>query len=401
MDRMPLPANSRPSEPESGVLILGGDFQALGAARSLSKEGVPVILVDDEPNIARYSRCLKDRFRVLRLHESLHFADRLIDLAIKNKLRGWILLPNDDELIMLLSKNKEALSEYFVIPVPSWEIARKYYYKDETYELARRISVPVPRDYSGPTIEEILDHKPGFPMVLKPRTKEKYYPISRKKAIRVNDPTELRSEHRNMSLIIDPSEIVAQEFIPGGGKNLFSYAAFFDGQKIIAGMAANRLRQHPREFGHATTFAVSVDIPELRELSERLFREIGFYGIAEVEFMWDEREKTYKFIEINGRIWGWHTLAEAAGVNLPHLLYLYSHGRTVGYIEPRVGIKWIRSITDIPTCIVEILSGHMSLMEYIRSMKGTKEYAVFSRSDPIPFLMEFLLLPYLWWKRGF
>ena len=384
-----------------GVVILGGDFQALGASRCLATHNVPVILVDAGPNIARFSSCFRRRIRLPALHDPRIFADRLVALAKRYGLKGWMLLPNDDELVKLLAVNKEALSEWYAVPVPSWPVVRKYYYKNESYELAQRISVPVPKIYAGRAVEEILALGPVFPLVLKPRAKERYYPAAKKKAVRVNTPAELRREYKIMTSIIGPEEIVIQEFIPGGGKNLYSYAAFYDGCRIVAGMAANRIRQHPPDFGHATTFAISVDIPGLKDLSERLFREIDFYGIAEVEFMWDEREGLYKFIEINGRIWGWHTLAKAAGVNLPYLLYRHMTGQDVETQAPKVGVKWVRVITDFPTCIKEILAGRTSLREYGRSMSGSKEFAVFSFKDPLPFFMEFLMVPYLWWKRGF
>jgi D-aspartate ligase len=387
--------------PRVGVVILGGDFQGLGAIQSLAVHGIPVVLVDDEPNIARFSRHLSRAFRIPKLRFPHLFADRLISLAVAESLKGWVLLPNDDELVMLLSKNRGSLSDWFIVSVPPWSVARKYYYKNEAYEVAERISVPIPRIYRGRTAEEIMHEEPVFPLVLKPRAKEQYYPKTGKKAIRVNTSTEFFEQYRAMACIIDASEIIVQEFLPGGGRNLFSYAAYFDGREIVAGMAANRLRQHPREFGHATTYAISVDIPELRELSQRLFREIGFCGIAEVEFMKDDREGVYKFIEINGRIWGWHTLAKAAGVNLPYLLYLGLTGQELERAIPKSGVKWVRLITDVPTSIQDILGGHMTPREYLKSMSGPKEFAGFSRDDPLPFFLEFLFIPYLWWKRGF
>jgi len=35
------------------------------------------------------------------------------------------------------------------------------------------------------------------------------------------------------------------------------------------------------------------------------------------------------------------------------------------------------------------------------SLKGEREFAVLSLKDPLPFVIELLLLPYLWRKRGF
>jgi hypothetical protein len=34
-------------------------------------------------------------------------------------------------------------------------------------------------------------------------------------------------------------------------------------------------------------------------------------------------------------------------------------------------------------------------------MRGKKEFAVFSLNDPLPFIIEGIMIPYLWIKRGF
>jgi D-aspartate ligase len=155
------------------------------------------------------------------------------------------------------------------------------------------------------------------------------------------------------------------------------------------------------DFGHATTYAVTVDVPEIAELGKKLLRELGYWGIAEVEFMWDQRSQTHKFIEINGRFWGWHTLARAAGINFPKILHSYMHGVRTDAPSPALGTKWIRAITDIPTVLREIALGRLPFRDYLRTLDGCKEFAVFSSQDPLPSLIEIFLVPYLWAKRGF
>ena len=384
-----------------GIVMLGGDFQALGAVRSLAVKGVPVYLVDYELGICRYSRFVKKRVLINGLLNPDLFADKLIDLARRENVKGWVLMPNNDELIKLLSINMEKLDKWYKIPVPNWEVVKLFYFKNNAYRLAEQISIPVPTIYRGQNLEEFLSQNLSYPIVLKPAYKEKYYPITKKKAIRVNDENQFVQEYNAMSSIIDPSEIVVQEFLDGGPKNLYSYVGFFSGDRFDVGMAARRLRQHPMDFGHATTYAVSVDIPTLRDMAERLLCEMGFFGIAEVEFMYDEKVDQFKFIEINGRIWGWHTLAKAAGVNVPYAAWQYMIGAEIDSTEPKIDVKWIRLLTDIPTVVKEICGGRMRVKDYFRSIKGKKEFAVFSIKDPLPFFMEIFHVPYLWWKRGF
>ena len=138
------------------------------------------------------------------------------------------------------------------------------------------------------------------------------------------------------------------------------------------------------DFGHATTYAESVDVPEIVELGDRLLRKMGYWGVAEVEFMRDEKANVYKFIEVNGRFWGWHTLARAAGINFPKIVYDFMHGVRNAVPSPVIGAKWIRAITDIPTVTKEMICGRLSVPDYIGTIRGKKEFAVFSIKDPLP-----------------
>jgi predicted ATP-grasp superfamily ATP-dependent carboligase len=58
-------------------------------------------------------------------------------------------------------------------------------------------------------------------------------------------------------------------------------------------------------------------------------------------------------------------------------------------------------VTDLPTGIVEVLGGRLDWRDYLRSLKNFHVEAVFNREDPLPGLMELLLIPYLSLKRGF
>jgi len=47
------------------------------------------------------------------------------------------------------------------------------------------------------------------------------------------------------------------------------------------------------------------------------------------------------------------------------------------------------------------LAGRLDWRDYLRSLKNFHVEAVFNREDPLPGLMELLLIPYLSLKRGF
>lgn len=165
---------------------------------------------------------------------------------------------------------------------------------------------------------------------------------------------------------------------------------------------ARRRRQHPMDFGHALTYVELVDIPELKHIAETFLKAIDYHGIAEVECMQDPQTGAYKLIEVNPRFWGWHSLAIAAGADLPYLLYQDMIGELSGLPDRCVReLKWVRLLTDLPTIGRELMAGRMSWRDYRQSMQGRKVFAVWSRRDPLPFLAEVAMIPYLWFKRGF
>ena len=59
----------------------------------------------------------------------------------------------------------------------------------------------------------------------------------------------------------------------------------------------------------------------------RLLRALGFHGVSQVEFKLDPRTGEYKLIEVNPRLWQWHGLPRACGVDLTHIAYLDLVGR--------------------------------------------------------------------------
>jgi D-aspartate ligase len=166
-------------------------------------------------------------------------------------------------------------------------------------------------------------------------------------------------------------------------------------------MVARRGRQHPREFGRAATYVESLELPILEELSERLLRAINYYGLVEVEFKQDPRDGLYKLLDINARAWGFHSLGGPAGVDFPYTLFADQIGEPVQRCRAKAGIGWLRMVTDVPTVLSDLLRGQLNFASYVQSLQHTRIESVFSTEDPLPSLLELLLLPYSISKKYF
>ena len=384
-----------------GAVILGGSFNGLGAARNLTKNGVPVYIVDTGLCVTQFSRHVRRFFKCPLSNDDTAFVDFLLQLAEKANLSGCVLFPSDDEGVRIFAQHRERLSEHYYVALPPWDVVKFVYDKRLTYLLAKELEIPIPETYNPSSVSELESLDLDFPLILKPAITTHFISVTKKKAYRADEMRDLIDLYGKMAEIIDPAEILVQELIPGRAENLFSFVGFFKNGVPVSGLSARRPRQHPMELGRASTFVETVNAPELEALATKFLQGIGYSGLAEVEFMYDEKDACYKLLEVNPRFWGWHTIAIRAGLDLPYIAYADAIGQKVTVGEIREGVKWVRLLTDIPTAVLEILGGRLTVRRYLTSLSGDTECAVLSLSDPLPFLADLLLLPRYIKRRGF
>ena len=385
-----------------GAVVVGGDYLGLGIVRSLGRQGVPVCVVDDEHSISRYSRYATKFVKVPNLHAEGVVVDSLLELGKRLGLEGWVLYPTREELVAAISHRRSELSEFFRVPTAEWESVKWAWDKRNTYRLADELGIPVPVTHYPQSVEQLSELDAlAPPFAIKPAIKEHFFYATKAKAWRANSHSELRTLFQKATELAGNGEIMIQELIPGGGTQQFSYCAFFRDGEGVGKMVACRRRQHPLEFGRASTYVESVDLPILEELSERFLRAINYYGLVEVEFKLDPRDSQYKLLDVNARTWGYHSLGAHAGVDFCYMLYSDQVGLPVTAAKGRPGLSWVRTTTDLPAAMMAILSGDTDWKSYLRSIKNCTVDAVFCPSDPLPGLAEVALIPYLAIKRGF
>jgi len=385
----------------AGAVVLGGDFQGLGIVRSLGRRGTPVCVIDDEYSIARFSNYTTQAVRVPDLRDEARTVEAVLDVGRRMGLEGWVLYPTRDELVATLSRHHDVLAEVFRVPTPGWQSVQWAWDKRNTYRLAEQLGIPTPRTWYPEELGDLdaIDMEP--PLAIKPAIKEHFIYATKAKAWRANSRSELVNRFLEAAALVPRGEVMVQELIPGDGCQQYSYCAFFKGGQAIGSMVARRRRQHPPEFGRATTFAETIDLPLLEELSQRFLRAIDYYGLVELEYKRDPRDGAFKLLDVNARTWGYHTLGFRAGVDFPYLLFLDQMGSPVPQCQAQAGVRWIRLVTDVPTCVLEMLGGRLPWREFLRSLRTFQIESVFCREDMLPGVMELALVPYLYMRRGF
>jgi D-aspartate ligase len=382
--------------------VIGGDYQGLAIVRSLGRRGVDVVVLDDELSVSRASRYTSAHVRVADLRNDEATVGALLGLADRWGLAGWVVFPTREETVAALARHRGELEARYRVPTPEWEVIRWAWDKRNTYQRASELGIAAPRTWTLRSLEQAdaIDGDPPF--VIKPAIKEHFFYATKAKAWRADTRTQLRARVGEAMALVGAGEVMVQELIPGPGEDQLAYCAFFKDGRSVARMAVRRLRQHPPEFGRASTYVETISDSALDEPSERFLRSIGYYGLVEIEYKHDRRDGQTKLLDVNARTWGYHSLGQRAGVDFPYALY----ADQVGVPGPTAsvaasGVSWIRLVTDLPTAAVEAAHGRLRWRQYLRTVRRFDTESVFSVEDPLPGLAELVLLPYAAVKRGF
>jgi predicted ATP-grasp superfamily ATP-dependent carboligase len=380
--------------------VIGSDYKSLGVVRSLGRHGIQVWVLGDDHLLASWSRYARRRFRWPEASDEDGKVRYLLDLAQRYELDGWALFPTDDHTAALLTRHRDALAERYrlTILVP-WETLRWAYDKRLTYRLAKGVGVDHPRTFYPRSRQDVLTFGGDYPAILKPASAAIPNAYAVPKAWSAPDREALVARYDEARTLIDPNLIMIQEFIPGGGESQLSYAALCRNGQPIASLVARRARQWPMDFGRASTYVETVNATDIEEQARAVLAALRFDGLVEVEFKRDPRDGRCKLLDINARVWGWHTLGRRAGVDFPYLLWLMLYGVAVPELRGQPGIRWVRALTDLPVALGEIRAGRLSVQSYLGSLVGPIEFAVLAADDPLPAILEVPAAAFLAWRR--
>jgi len=379
---------------------MDADYRGLAVVRSLGRRGIPVwVLRRGDHRLAALSRyTCRTVGRPARRseEEELKF---LIHLADYRGIRNWMLFPTGDEDAAFVSRHHRTLRPYFQLTTAPWEVLERAYNKKLAYQLADEVGVDRPWTIYPSNRAEVEACACQFPVILKPAYNSGFNRFTASKAWRVHTREQLLALYDEAMILVDPSNLMIQELIAGGGESQVSYTALTREGRPLASLTARRTRQFPMDFGRASTFVETIEDCASAAAGIRLLAALKYTGIAEVEFKRDPGDGKLKLLDINPRVWGWHSLCGAAGVDYPYLLWLLTIGEPIPPTKARVGARWVRMSTDLPTAIREVLGGRLPLLAYLRTLRAPLASAIYASDDPLPGILETPLLVYLAGKR--
>jgi D-aspartate ligase len=333
------------------AVVMNSHITGLAVARSLGRAGVPVVGLDDEPGgLGQHSRHL-----TALLHCPSPTTDGGRALAeFLERLAGAfplppVVFPTNDDWVLALAEHHDLLEPAYRFPFARAAVLRATLAKTDLYRAAEREGVAVPRSWyldgvplaelpSSALLDEVAAALP-YPCVLKPDDSRGFYRDYGAKVLMVDGPEQLRRQVAGTAA--RGLRMVAQEIVapPPGG--FFSVCSYLDAAGRARGVFVGRkLEQYPPGFGTSCLADARFDA-KLADAGIRVLASLGYHGISEVEFVWDQARGQHLLLDVNPRPWKWIGLPVAAGVDLPLLAYRDTVGSPFDAPPQRDGMRWV------------------------------------------------------------
>src|SRR5262245_749003 len=371
------------------AVVMGTAATGLSYVRSLHKQGVPVLLVNQRGWVGTPSRFGLTWDLPPITDEGERWLEALLTAA-EHSSRRPVLLVAFDQAVLFVGQHADELGRHYDFLIPPLEKCAAIVDKHRQYELAAAADVPIPRTVYPEDGQEAvaLAADIGYPCLLKPYVG---YGTGarlggRQNAV-VGDSATLRSELDRLAAARVPC--LVQEIVPGGDDARYGYLSFWGRDaNELAWITKQKLRQNPALFGDGT-FQRTVEVPRVADLARRFLKALGYVGVASVEFKYDARDDSYRLMEINPRAVSGNQLAVAAGVDLPHISYAYLADGVVPPWEQRWDVHWIHELYDLKTLLREARNPVAAWWEWMQSLRRADAFALGAWDDPAPLLGAF------------
>lgn len=383
------------------VIILGGNINGLGIVRSFQKADIPVyVFIQQKDFISRSRFCKTVMSPDPKLDDFVIFLYQYCKVLPSKP----VVFATADVFLIPLIRNKKLLEEVAYIPTCDQELFDKLIEKKYLYQFAEQVGVACPKTKNLLAEEIDIDITEGmlFPLIVKPSVNITFQKTFGQKALLMDTPEDMKQFIADVRSKEYMGPLIIQEYIPGDMTTLHTITSYADRNSEIRGYSiGHKIRQYPAKTGTITSGLVE-HVEPILEMSRRFVKSVGFYGISNIEYKYDERDGLYKLMEINPRTGLWNLSVLESGVNLPLMAYRDILGEPITNESNEEGkLVWAITLFDMLVSLRGYRSNgeaeySLSFKEWRKSLKGSRKVdAIFMWSDPMPSLIHtFGLLSY-------
>jgi len=310
-----------PRNADADAVVVPADHggSSLACIRSLGRLGLTVVgaAADESAPALASDHCDERRIVPSPSTDLDGYRDALLALAARPDVRTLVPLYEPD--IYVLAKERESFAERVATPWCDFERLRRAQDRRELFAVADSVGVPTPEtallsewdDWSSRSVV-----KPRYTLTVEDGGVT-YPEVSVFEPGEEPDADALEAEMGH--------EPIVQSHVPDGGE--YGFFAVCDEGEPVRTFQHRRVRSYTYD-GGASVYREAVDIPDLSAAGERLLSALDWHGPAMVEFRRDERDGTFRLLEVNPRFWGSLPLAVSAGVDFPATYYRLATGQT-------------------------------------------------------------------------
>jgi len=373
----------------------GSPITALGVMRNLGRNQVKVYCVAEEKNEIAFSKYCKKFFVAPHVERDKTVLKTLL-LAIEREIHGRsVLFAGSDMAAINLSESKAELPEKYLF-FSNPKAIKTLVNKKNFYHSLDQCNVPHPITYFLENCEDVekISEQLEYPVYIKPALSQIFSERFQRKGFVVWSKEELVK-----SWILTSRyniEVMIQEIIPGPAENMFGICGYFDKScNPCAFFAYRRIREWPHQFGNSSLMeSISIsDVPSLKEITEKYLTKLRYSGLFDAEFKKDQRDGSFKLIEINARSWWQNSFPTKCGINLVFMSYLDALDKRIDCIDTyKAGVKWLFVLNDMRSSLKMLREGRINISEWASSFRRVRDYAYFSTDDRRPCLMKLWFL---------
>jgi D-aspartate ligase len=337
---------TNPSKIPRSVMLASASYAGtLAAVRDLGAHGISVSVMSGpridtswSPRIsaAAWSRFCKRSYRCPSEQDNVRFLSALRSIGTADP--GQILLATSDETAWIYTVNAAALARHFIVYQPPLRTLQRILDKQQFADAARAAGIAAVPTWEARSASELAALAPGlpYPILIKPRTHVNR--LRNDKGTRVNSPAELLAEYPcfvererpglvNNPLMPDAGIPVLQQFVRVAGEGVCSVTGFVDRTgELFVTRRSKKILQRSQPAGVGICFESLPEDAEQSNAVRRLCRELGYFGIFEVEFLYCNG--AWAVIDFNPRTFNQLGMDIRRGMPLPWLAWLDAAGES-------------------------------------------------------------------------
>lgn len=243
-------------------------------------------------------------------------------IAEENKDKKILVVGCGDSYVALSSKLANKFAENVVTIKTDYKLMQELTLKENFYKLCKKYEIDYPATFVySKEMGNMVDHGFSYPVILKPSNGIDYWAHefeTQKKIYKIRSKEQLLKVIKDIYDSGYSDKLIIQDFIPGDDTYMYVLTGYSDRNAKVKLLAlGNVLMEEHTPHGLGNHSVIINDVNEEISLRVKKFLEdIGYIGFFNLDIKYDERDKKYRFFEINTRQGRSNYYVTGAGYNL-------------------------------------------------------------------------------------